>query len=159
MSRPGFSDCDHARVLAALAPDGELSELERRGLRSHLHGCDSCARFARGVERVSAVLRAEEPALPSVAVMPRVVHRRRALVARLRPVTAAAAVALMALGVASRAPLEMDAQEPSVRTTALAFGSEQEELGSLRAWRTDSLLQIGAAPLDRSASLGRDQPV
>ena len=36
MSRFDSEQCEHARVWAALAPDGELSELERRSLRRKL---------------------------------------------------------------------------------------------------------------------------
>lgn len=160
MSRSGSRECERARVLAALAPDGELSELERRGLRSHLRACRSCARFARGVERVSALLRAEELVRPSLpATLPHVVRRRRVLAARARPVAAAAAVALMALGVASRAPLEMDGREPGARSTASPAGSPQREPDSLRAWRHGTLLQVDLRPLERPASLGRNQAV
>jgi predicted anti-sigma-YlaC factor YlaD len=160
MSRFGVTECERARVWAALAPDGELSELERRGLRSHLSGCRSCARFARGVERVSAMLRAEELARPSLpATVPHVVRRRGELVARVRPVAAAAAVALMALGIASRAPLEMDGRESGARTTAAPVGSQVREPDSLRALQQDARIQVGAEPLVRMMPIGRNQPV
>jgi predicted anti-sigma-YlaC factor YlaD len=157
MSRFGSRECERARVLAALAPDGELSELERQGLRSHLRGCRSCARFARGVDRVSLMLRAEELERPSVpATVPHVVRRRRVLAARVRPVAAAAAVALMALGIASRSPLEMDGRESSVRTTAPHTSSEPT---TLRALRNDALVQLNAKPLERIMPIGRNRPV
>ena len=38
--------CGRARWWAALAPDDELSELERKRLRAHLAGCGACSRFA-----------------------------------------------------------------------------------------------------------------
>jgi predicted anti-sigma-YlaC factor YlaD len=160
MSRFGVNECERARVLAALVPDGELSELERRGLRTHLRGCRSCARFARGVERVSALLRAEELMRPSLpAAVPHIARRRHAFVARVRPVAAAAAVALMALGIASRAPLEMDEQGTAgARTTAPSLGAAQEP-DALRAWRHGTLLQVDLEPLQRPASVGRNQPV
>ena len=162
MSRFGPSECEHVRVWAALAPDGELSELERRALRSHLQECGSCAGFARGVERVSVLLREEELARPSFSpVMPYVVRRRQVLGARARAVTAAAAVALMALGIASRAPLDVDGRDSAARTTtgAAPTPAAQRQHDSLRAWRHGALLQVDGLPLERSASLGRNQPV
>lgn len=162
MSRFGLSECEHVRVWAALAPDGELSEVERRALRSHLQECGSCARFAHRVERISVLLRAEELAQPSFPPMiPYARRRRRALAARARPVTAAAAVALMALGIASRAPLEVDKRDSATRTTTAAASAAeaQRQRDSLRAWRHGSLLQADGPPLERLASLGRNQPV
>lgn len=96
--------CERARGWAALAPDGELSELERKLLQSHLGHCPACARFAQQVAAVAAELRqaALEP-LPRPVSVP--VWRRRRVYARMRTVGAAAAVAVMAVGVASRAPL------------------------------------------------------
>jgi hypothetical protein len=97
--------CERARTWAALAPDGELSELERKLLDSHLQRCAACGHFAVQVAHIAAELReaALDP-LPQPIRIP--VWRRRPVYARVRTVGAAAAVALMALGVASRAPLE-----------------------------------------------------
>jgi predicted anti-sigma-YlaC factor YlaD len=159
MNRFGSRECERARVLAALAPDGELSELERHGLTAHLRACRSCARFARGVERVSTLLRAEELVQPSFpATVPHVVRRRAALAARARPVAAAAAVALMALGIASRAPLEVDGREPGARTTAPQLASNRED-DALRAWRHITLARGEAPPLERIMPIGRNRPV
>ena len=158
MSLSGLDHCERARFLAALAPDGHLSELDRRRLRAHLRTCPPCARFASDVAHLTTRLREDELVQPSLApLVPRVARSRREL-ARVRPVVAAAAVALMALGVASRAPLEMDGGN-SVRMTTPAPSSAQREQGSLRAWRHEALLQINLQPLDRSVSIGRNQPV
>ena len=96
--------CERARAWAALAPDGELSELERKLLEAHVRRCSACARFAVEVAALAAELRAAalQP-LPRPVSVP--LWRRRPAYARLRAVGAAAAVAVMALGVASRAPL------------------------------------------------------
>ena len=160
MSRIEIGDCEHVRIWAALAPDGELAELERRALRAHVRWCSSCARFADGVEHVSGLLRAEELEQPSFPpLIPRVVRRRHVLVARARTVGAAAAVALMALGIASRAPLDVEARESAERTTtAAASTAVKQQRDSVGAWRHIELLQDDA-PLERSASLGRHQPV
>ena len=158
MSHFGLGDCEHARVWAALAPDGELSELERHALRAHVSSCGSCARFARGVERVSVLLRSEELERPELTtVVPHVVRRRHVLAAHARPVAAAAAVAAMALGIASRAPLEMDGRDSAALTTSAT--AQQRQAETLRAWRHGALLQVDLRPLDRLASLGRNQPV
>lgn len=96
--------CERTRGWAALAPDGELSELERKLLDSHLDRCASCSSFAVQVAAVAAELRAAslDPLLRPVSVP---ACRRRSVYASVRAVGAVAAVAVMALGVASRAPL------------------------------------------------------
>jgi anti-sigma factor RsiW len=96
--------CERARAWAALAPDGELSELERKLLDSHLQRCAACGYFAVQVAAVAAELRdaALQP-LPRPVSVP--VWRRRPVYARMRAAGAAAAVAVMALGIAARGPL------------------------------------------------------
>ncbi len=96
--------CERARGWAALMPDGELSELERKLLGAHVQRCAACAHFALDVAAVAAELRAAalQP-LPRPVSVP--IWRRRPVYARVRAVGAAAAVAVMALGIASRAPL------------------------------------------------------
>lgn len=96
--------CERTRTWAALAPDGELSELERKLLEAHVQRCAACAHFAVDVADVTAELRAAalQP-LPRPLSVP--IWRRRPVYARVRAVGAAAAVAVMALGIASRAPL------------------------------------------------------
>ncbi len=158
MSRFAADECDHARVWAALAPDGELSELERRSLRSHLLTCEACSRFATEVEATTLLLRSDELARPSVLTpVPRIVRRRQALLARTRPVAAAAAVALMALGVASRAPLQVDDGDSGLRTTTPAV-AEQHELQSLRVLRQGAILAADQARLDPMALPMASQP-
>lgn len=103
--------CDRARSWAALAPDGELSELERTLLRAHLLRCGSCSSFAADVAAIAAALRGAsfEPLPHPISVPP---WRRRLVLARLRTVSAAAAVAVMALGIASRAPVANEERRP-----------------------------------------------
>lgn len=157
MSLLSFRECERARLWAALAPDDELSELELRALRSHVRACASCARFAHGIERVSELLRAEELERPSLATLvPHIVRRRRVVAARVRPVAAAAAVALMALGIASRAPLDMDARESASRTTSVPVDA-RDELTTLRMQRLDAL-QVELRPLERFL-VSKNQPV
>ena len=87
---------------------------------------------------MALLLRSEGPERPTYPVtLPRIVRRRYALAARARPVVAAAAVALMAIGIASRAPLQMDARESRTRTTTAATDSQQLEMQSLRVLRQE----------------------
>ena len=104
MGHPTGILCERARTWAALAPDGELSELERKLLGAHVPRCAACAHFALEVAAVAAELRgaALQP-LPRPLAVP--IWRRRPVYARVRAVGAAAAVAVMALGIASRGPL------------------------------------------------------
>jgi len=158
MSRFGSTvDCDHARRWAALAPDGELSDFELRSLRLHLVGCGSCSRFAKEVAGLTSLLRSEGLVSPSsITVLPRLVRRRHALVARARPITAAAAVALMALGVASRAPLPVDERDSGLRTTSSVVLTDQFEQQSLRV--QGALLAVDASQLDPLPSVAANAP-
>ena len=110
MGHPTGILCERARAWAALAPDGELSELERKLLDAHVQRCAACGYFAVEVAAVAAELRAAalQP-LPRPLVVP--IWRRRPVYARFRAVGAAAAVAVMALGIASRAPLSAGDRE------------------------------------------------
>jgi hypothetical protein len=160
MSRFGRNvECEHARIWAALAPDGELSELERRSLRSHLRVCASCTSFAQEVEGTTSLLRSEALVRPSsIAAVTRLAPRRHARLARVRPVAAAAAVALMALGVASRAPLPVDERDSGLRTTTTAVAPEQLEMRSLRILRQGALAVAERAKLDPMPSVMENEP-
>jgi predicted anti-sigma-YlaC factor YlaD len=50
--------CERARTQVSLDLDGELSELERKMLDSHLAGCASCQAFSSGVTSFTHQLRA-----------------------------------------------------------------------------------------------------
>lgn len=133
--------CERARAWAALAPDEELSELERKLLDSHVQRCATCAHFALQVAIVTAELRAAElQTLPRPISVP--IWRRRPVYARFRAVGAAAAVAVMALGIASRAPLtpsDRDSFElPQVTNFANNAPAREVELISRRAANDDA---------------------
>ena len=136
--------CDRARSWAALAPDGELSELERKLLRAHLAGCGSCARFAAEVAEIALAVRASpfEPLRRPVAIPG--LLRRRAL-ARLGMVGAAAAVALMALGIASRGQLVDSDRQPTRPPRVAGFSDDQAELQRLRSHLRQTAAQAFAA--------------
>ena len=131
--------CDRARSWAALAPDGELSELERKLLDSHLTRCSACSCFAVEVAALAADLRATElEPLPRPVSIP--TWHRRPVYARFRGVAAAAAVAVMALGIASRAPLATSDRESLQQARVIDFsGGDAVEQQTLLNTRTYTL--------------------
>ena len=139
--------CERARSWAALAPDDELSELEHKLLDAHLARCPGCSRFAERVAAVADELRRaslERPTYP-IAVPS---WRRRNVYARMRTVGAAAAVAAMALGVASRSPLPSQSRQDGFRlpTIALAGDDERREQQEQRELRRTQILISSGAP-------------
>lgn len=58
--------------------DGQLTPGERAGLRVHLLGCASCRAFARQLQRLRAIARAESAAKPAPQAMPAEVRDRLA---------------------------------------------------------------------------------
>ena len=103
--------CDRARSWAALAPDRELSELERKLLDRHLDACGDCSAFAAEVAATTELIRADDLVPLARPVPVPSWHRHRVLPVRFGSVGAAAAVALMAIGIAARAPLPMTGAE------------------------------------------------
>jgi anti-sigma factor RsiW len=137
MRHPTGVLCDRARAWAALAPDGELSELERKLLSSHLDRCHACAVFSVRVAAVAAELRAASlQPLPRPVSVP--VWRRRPVYSRLSAVGAAAAVAVMALGVSARAPISPGESDKLPRVTNFASNAEREVALILRRAENDN---------------------
>lgn len=137
--------CERARAWAALAPDGELSELERKLLDSHLARCGACSAFADEVATLAGELRSAvlEP-LPMPISLP-VRHRRRAY-SGVHAVGAAAAVAVMALGIASRSPLSTGERESIQLPRVVDFsGGDQAEIRKLLSQRSEVLATARAA--------------
>src|SRR5215213_7978223 len=97
--------CDRARSWAALLPDRELSELERKLLDRHLAACAGCRAFAEEIAAVTDLLRQEALVPLAHPIVVPSWRRHNVISARLGSLGAAAAVALMAIGIASRAPL------------------------------------------------------
>ncbi len=132
--------CDRARAWAALAPDGELSELERKLLDAHVVRCGACSRFAVHVAALTGELRAAalQP-LPRPVSIP--AWRRRHVYARARLVGAAAAVAVMALGIAARAPLSAgDRQSFDFKPVVDFSGGDRAEHQALRDARREAMV-------------------
>jgi hypothetical protein len=147
---PGWSDptsrrrCEQARAWAALAPDAELAELERRLLDAHLRRCRACRHFAAAVAAVTAELRTATLRRPSRVVF-QPAARRRELARRARAAGAVAAVALVAVGIAARQPLP--AAEPAQRPpTADRTQRDEAEIQAFRRLRRESLLGAAAYP-------------
>jgi len=137
--------CERARMTSALAPDAELTELERRLLDAHLARCPECSAFAAGVEAATAAVRSAE-LVPLAYPIHVSAWRRRAFV-HVRNVAATAAVALMAFGLASRDPLPVQEHASVARDaarTAVFAVDTQQELGEMRQARRQELLAAGS---------------
>ena len=150
--------CERARAWAALAPDGELSELERKLLSSHVERCAACARFEIEVRLLTVELRAAalQPLPQPVSLT---VWRRRTAYARVRAVGAAAAVAVMALGIASRAPLSNGDQSTFQPPRVVDFsGGDELEIQQLRNLRTE-VQSASNAFKNRPARRLENQPI
>jgi predicted anti-sigma-YlaC factor YlaD len=94
--------CERARAQVSLELDGELSQLEARMLSAHLARCGECSGYAEGVRSLTRALREaplESPATPVVAQ-----RARRSTFGRLH-VSATAALAIVAVSVASQVAL------------------------------------------------------
>lgn len=103
------SVCRRVRAQVSLRLDGELSQLETRMLEVHLGRCASCSGYAADVERFTAELRSA-PLEP--LVRPAFVERgrRRLAHARLQGGAVAAALAIVAIGVAQLTSEQSDTQ-------------------------------------------------
>jgi hypothetical protein len=148
--------CDRARAWAALAPDNELSQLEQHLLDAHLVRCAPCRFFADEVAAIAIELREATPKTPARAIALPSVHVRRSVYARVRAVGAVAAVAAMAVGIASRAPLPPEEGRRAPLDVSPAQ-VEAAELLTIRQLRREALLTTQSYP-DRPARAFGDQP-
>ena len=111
--------CERAAQWMSLELDGELSELEGARLARHLERCASCRAWSAEIGGFTSLLRTAplvELSAPVAVTVPRVRARRRAAVATLATVAAAAAV-LVALPQTG----------PNESTGALAFQDPQQQ--------------------------------
>lgn len=86
--------CERVRGQVSLGLDGELSQLERAMIGSHLERCASCRAYEAEVSGFTAALR-EMPLEP--LARPVVIHRSRRFAGSRLQIAAAAAVAVAAL--------------------------------------------------------------
>ena len=119
--------------------------LEQKLLDAHLARCGACSRFSVQVTAVAAALRAAalQPVSQPVTVP---TWRRQRTYARVRVVGAAAAVAVMALGISSRAPLSAGERGAFQFPVAVDFsGGDQAEQQELRDLRREAIVAAIAA--------------
>ena len=104
--------CDRVREQVSLQLDGELSQLERRMLQSHLARCPACDAYTADVRLYTEQIR---NAPLEVLQQPVVVRpHRRVTTARLQ-IGVAAACALAALGIGSQLAAPTPESVPSAR--------------------------------------------
>ena len=132
--RPRPAACDRARELAALRPDGGVSELERALLESHLAKCPPCAAFAGDVALVTVAIRnAPLERLDAPIAIP---QRRRVLTRGIQSASAVAAVVALAfgaLGLASDPQSRRNAAPPAADPISeLEREAERAELAAQR---------------------------
>jgi predicted anti-sigma-YlaC factor YlaD len=139
--------CDRARAWAALAPDGELSELEHKLLDAHLARCAQCEAFAADVTALADTLRHEQLVKLSHPLAISAWSRRRSNYGRLRAVGAAAAVALMAVGITARAPLPSDDGDTARLPRVTNFSNDTDaELVQIMRGQGSGLEDAGVQP-------------
>ena len=138
--------CDRARAWAALAPDGELSELEQKLLDAHLSRCVACEVFAADVLALAGTLRRDELVPLSHPLAISAWRRRRTHYGRLRAVGAAAAVALMAIGITARAPLPSDDRDTALPRVTNFSNDTDAELVQIMRGQGSGLEDAGVQP-------------
>lgn len=89
-------DCEQVRGHICAGLDGELSQVERARMRTHLGSCAACRAFAGGARQTANILRA---APLEDLDFPIALPSRRLALARRIPVAAAAAAIAVAVGV------------------------------------------------------------
>ena len=118
--------CDRFRSQISLELDGELSQLERAMLGSHLDRCDGCRVFRAEAVSVTRALRETRLARLS---MPVAVRRRRPLVTARLQAAAVAATAFAVVGVSSQlAAHQTRPGSPALRTGQVVEFPTQAEL-------------------------------
>ena len=127
--------CERARVWAALLPDGELSQFERRILEVHLARCADCARHAEQVAAIVAVVRDTPSESPLIHV--RVRDRRRFANARLAKLAVGGSAAVAAVVALSVTTTVGRSHQPSVQPVAplIVVGSPVSGNEEATLWR------------------------
>lgn len=139
--------CERAREWSSLALDGELSELERVLLNSHLRRCAACAAYVVDITTITATIRAAElEPVPQPVAIP--LRRRFAYASRAWPAGAAAAAAAVLtvtvglgtqLGAPQNAPANL-AGNLRMPASAISSGPNTEGDALIRAPRLANLM-------------------
>ena len=154
------SGCERARAWAALRPDGELSELERRLLAAHVARCAACASFAVGVEVLVEEMRAA-PLEPVPAGARAVAWRHRTIVPATRAVgriasvatAAAAGIIAFSLGAGTLGDVERS-PAPAPIVSEITGADVAQELDALRDTRRAELLATVPEPVQAGQRTG-----
>jgi predicted anti-sigma-YlaC factor YlaD len=133
--------CERARAHVSLALDGELSQLERRMLASHLLRCAECDSYSHQVNELTAALR-QAPLEPLERQI--VISRPRRVSFTVAQAGVAATLAVAALGMLSQVGLPGRSESDSQPTTRIDLFKT--------AWQPErELAQIGfVTPAPRS---------
>src|SRR6266508_43479 len=138
--------CDRVREWISLGLDDELSRIERALAERHLALCDECARF-------SAEVRAFTSALRATPLEPLELPARRRVSLRPFQIAAAAAIAVMAVGLAS---LSNSLREDRLGARITAAAGADDNRDQLRARQLHVLTNRIARARPRSSGA---QPV
>jgi anti-sigma factor RsiW len=117
--------CNRVRSQVSLELDGQLSQLERVMLAVHLERCPACRAYQADVAAFTRVVRA---APVEHMKSPVVVRRPRRGIAHRLQAGAAAAVAIVALGVASRIALPESPSPPPPSASEQAANPSMRDL-------------------------------
>jgi predicted anti-sigma-YlaC factor YlaD len=134
--------CERARQWASADVDGELSTFERALLADHVERCASCRDFSRDVAGLTGALRAA-PREPYEGV---VISRVRRHV-RLRLAPAAAAMAILAVGLGSLLASTQLTSGGSLRQAEPVTPLRSNADFALNQGRSRQLKQVGLAEL------------
>jgi anti-sigma factor RsiW len=145
MSAIGTSPaCQRVRSQVSLRLDGELSQLEDRMLRVHLERCPRCSAYAADLETFTAELRS---APLETLRRPVVVERSRRLSAAWLQSGVAAALAIVAIGVAAQVA-SRDSEPPLPAVTRYPTQAELDrELAILEELPVRRTASTGSTPL------------
>jgi predicted anti-sigma-YlaC factor YlaD len=141
--------CERVRSHVSLALDGELSQLERRMLASHLLRCAECDSYSRQVNELTAALR-QAPLEPLERQI--MISRPRRVSFTIAQAGVAATLAVAALGMLSQVGLPGRSESASQPTTRINLFKT--------AWQPErELAQIGFATTARPRSKGPETAV
>ncbi len=135
--------CERARAWASLDVDGELSEIERAFLRSHLVRCAECTEYVGRLQAMEEVLRSAPLERLSAPVEIRSVRsgrRTRAFMAAASTAVAATAAVAALSAIVFRGTSEIG---PGSRSQPVVGASSQGTVPTMRDLRRGRLVAAG----------------